>query len=463
MFSGELAEIRFGCGLSPKVAPPETAEVMLQRLAGPDTMAQDFPIETFSQFLVRFHEHRDRLLEIIRTSGKKRGDPEFAEVTRAANRDARQRIMTAFGQNMLRWSRTDQGFRERLTVFWGDHFTAYVKNGLLQYISHGYVEEVIRPRMAGKFEDLLIAVTLHPVMMRFLEQETSVGPDSPYGKKRADQNSGLNENLAREVLELHTLGVNADYSQDDVRQLAELFTGMSLEDSGTSFVFLDRRAQPGTETILGKTYGGGKAKVEDIMAALTDLARNPMTARHISGKLAVHFVSDTPDPALVDHMTARYLDTDGDLMAVYGAMLEHPASWDPTLSNVKQAIDFVGSSCRALAIAPRRIDKLKPAEIDRILLRPMQSMGQRWLRPAGPNGWPEEDVVWVTPQSLAARFSWAMSAPQRLQPDLPQPPRFAETTLGSFLPPRVQFAAKAAEQRSEAIGLVLSSPAFQRR
>jgi len=324
-----------------------------------------------------------------------------------------------------------------------------------------YAETVIRPHLAGRFEDMLIAAATSPLMLHYLDQNRSAGPGSRAAERRK-RVSGLNENLAREVLELHTLGVDGPYSQADVRQLAELFTGLSVSlENG--FVYRPVMAEPGSETVLGGTYGGGTPKLDQVLSALRDLARHPATARHIAWKLAVHFTSDTPEPALVSHLAARYRESGGELLPVYAALLEHPAAWEPVLANVKPPFSYVASACRALAVPEARIAGMKPSRTRRLLLTPLTQMGQRWEFSGGPDGWPEEDAAWITPQALAARLRWSMAAPQRLQQPLPDPRAFAGTALGRFANERVQFAAGAAETGAEAIGLVLSSPAFQRR
>jgi len=331
----------------------------------------------------------------------------------------------------------------------------------LAFATVPYVEEAIRPRINGSFADLLIAATLHPLMLHFLDQAGSVGQDSR-AAKRSKKLKGLNENLAREVLELHTLGVDGPYSQTDVRQLAKLFTGLSYSRE-LKFRFRPGYAEPGAETVLGRTYGGDPATLEPVRRALRDLATHPATARHIASKLAVHFVSDTPDPALVQHIEGRFIDTGGDLMAVCGALLEHPSAWKPTLSNVKPPTDFIASACRALAPATDQIEALNAVTIRRLFLNPLTLMGQIWNRPNGPDGWAEEDTAWVTPQGISARLHWALNVPQKLRPTLPDPRDFVVNALGSFAPQPVQFAAKAAESKSDAIGLILAAPAFQRR
>ena len=459
-FSPELAEIRFGCGLSPKVAGPQRREDMLAALSGPDVMAQAYPIEDFETFNARIKMSG----EIRQDMKKVRGTPRFNELRKQRNllnKEAREDMAGWYTQTLLRWSETPEGFRERLARFWGDHFTATGKRGVARRATSPYIEAAIRPLVSGRFADLLISAVTHPVMLIYLDQMQSVGPGSKRGLASKGRR-GLNENLAREVLELHTLGVDGRYGQEDVRQLAELFTGMTYQPK-SGFKFVKDWAEPGAETILGKRYGGDPGKLRPIKQALRDLAVHPDTAHHIAWKLAVHFVSDSPDPGLIAAMEARFLSSDGDLMQVYDALLSHPASWEMPLSNVKPPFDFIASSCRALAVAPKKLHKLKENQIKGQLLNPMTMMGQIWQKAPGPDGWAEEDAVWITPQSVSARLRWAMTIPQVLRPKLPDPRTFVSQALGPVANDVVRFAATSAESRSDAIGLVLSSPSFQRR
>lgn len=458
-FDPHLAEIRFGCGLSPDIAPPRDLGALLAQLGGADEMATRFPIEPFDVFRARMVEVKKRM----KRRKKIRGTPEYDVIQKELKlikKDARQAKFHWLGQSLLRRTYTAQGFRERLVAFWADHFTAHGKTGVIKRAMSPYIEEAIRPRISGRFSDLLIACVTHPVMLHYLDQHVSMGPNSRKALKRAGK-GGMNENLAREVLELHTLGVDGPYTQNDVRQLAELFTGMSFQ-AANGFKYRKDFAEPGAETVLGQTYSE-TASMRPIRDVLEDLAVHPSTARYIARKLAVHFVSDTPDPSLVDHLETRFLATSGDLMSVYEALLEHPAAWKPELCNVKWPVEFVGSAMRALAVPAETIDGLSEKQLKRGFVAPMAQMGQVWQIPAGPDGWPEEDSHWITPQGLSARIQWAMAAPERLVRVLPDPRVFVETALGNHGGEAVRFAAGAAESKSEAIGLVLSSPAFQRR
>jgi uncharacterized protein (DUF1800 family) len=314
--------------------------------------------------------------------------------------------------------------------------------------------------VSGKFADLLRACVTHPLMLHYLDQNTSAGPNSR-AAQRPDRQRGLNENFAREVLELHTLGVGGPYTQNDVHELAKLLTGLA----GTrdySFKFRRNMAEPGAETVLGRSYGGPPG-LGPIHAVLADLALHPATAAHIARKLAVHFVSDTPPPDLIEDLQETYLGSGGDLMTCYAALLHHPASWTMNAPNIRPPDELVGAALRAMAVKPEMMEALRPAQIRRLLLTPMRLMGQAWQQPAGPDGWPEDDGAWITPQGIAARLDWAVNAPAQLRPDLPDPRNFVHDALGPNPPADVVFAASAAETRADAIGLVLCAPAFQRR
>lgn len=458
-FSPELAAIRFGCGLSPRIAPPASVPDMLAQLAGPDHLAAAIPVARFEDLrpdLIRFRDLSKARRKARGTSSYEAADKACKRFRQAAGQARLERI----SQQLMRWAGTDGGLRERLVLFWADHFTARGKTGLLKMAAAPYWESAIRPNLTGTFADLLTAAVTHPLMLHYLDQASSAGPSSK-ASARSKRLSGLNENLAREVLELHTLGAGGPYTQDDVRQLAELFTGLSA-NMKDGFVFRKNLAEPGAETVLGRTYSA-EAGLEPVLAALRDLAVHPATAEHIARKLAVHFVSDRPDPGLVSQIAARYRETGGDLMAVYGALLEHPAAWQPVPGNVKPPFDFMASAIRALDVPQTRLKAVRPREVQRGIVLPLRMMGQNWENPAGPDGWPEEDSRWITPQGLAARMGWAMAAPSRLLKDLPQPEVFARAALGPYADGRVLFAARSAETRAEGIGLVLSSPAFQRR
>ena len=456
-FSPELAEIRFGFGLSPELTLLNSPAQILAELQTRDDVSRDYPVPTYTGALPAMMALR----KIRQNEGRAASKEAAREMFRREKNKLEDVELGWIVNGMLRRTWARSAFRERLVQFWGDHFTAFGKTQILRFGTLGYVEEAIRPHIIGKFADLLIAAVMHPIMLTYLDQNVSTGPNSP-AAQNAQKHRGLNENLAREVLELHTLGVDGPYTQGDVRQLAELFTGMAIARDG-KFVFQPRKAEPGTETVLGRKFGGNPAKVTAIEDALRSLARHPATARHLATKLAVHFVSDSPSVTLVSDLERAYLESDGDLLRLYDVLLNHPASWRAERSNFKPPQDFIASTWRALAVRPDHAAKLGRRNVRRWIIQPLIAMGQRLNRPSGPDGWPEEDSAWITPHGLSTRLKWAMTAPAILRPDLPDPREFVRHALGPFADENVFFAARAAEQKSEAIGLVLASPAFQRR
>ena len=459
-FDPTIAAIRFGTGLSPLIAPPDSVAAMLAALTGPDRIAADWPIPAYSALAP--DTAALRLLNRDRNRARDAGQAAQAASLDAevkAMRDANRGIGdAAFLATLIRGAVAPDGLRERLTAFWADHFTVKANQGAIRHLVTPYVEEAIRPHLAGRFADMLRAVVTHPMMLNFLNQSASVGPNAPAanGGRR-----GLNENLARELLELHTVGVGAAYGQADVRELAELLTGLSVDNAGV-FGFDPRKAEPGAETVLGVTYGAD-ATVDNVMAALENIAIHPATARHIVGKLAVHFVADTPDSGLVDALTARFTDTGGDLGAVYATLLDHPAAWARERAKVKPPVAYLTSALRALAVPPDVLIGLDRRDLNVTLQRPLRVMGQDWERPIGPDGWPEAAAAWITPQGMAGRIDWALSMPEILRPDLPDPRQFVRDALGDSAPATVTFAAGAAATRAEGVAMVLSAPAFQRR
>jgi uncharacterized protein (DUF1800 family) len=455
MFDPTLAEIRFGCGLSPKQPAPQSVDQILSGLTAPDDMASRFPIEPFETFQDRVL--RDQLL----SRNMRRGpDEEIRQGARENRKTLRRDTFRASKDwaiaHVARRIETRTGFRERLESFWGDHFTGYGKGGTLRYGTSPYLHSILRPRMTGLFEDLLFEAVTHPMMVLYLDQARSVGPQSI--RARQKPGTGLNENLAREVLELHTLGVDGPYSQSDVRALATLMAGLTA-GARKGRLFKKDFAEPGQKTVLGQTYSGARPGLRDTQMVLRDLARHPATARHIAGKLIRHFVTDTPDSDHIAQIEQEWLRSGGDLMRVYQALLSHPAAWNPQLRNVKWPFDYVTSACRALDVP---VENLTRKSIVNAILSPVQLMGQPWQNPLGPDGLAESDSAWITPQGMAARVQWAMAIPGLLRPDLPDPRDFLTTALGANTTQTLRFAASAAETRNDGIGLVLAAPAFQR-
>ncbi len=446
----DIAAFRYGFGLPlPQGAPIGPVEI-LARLGKPDHAAQRWPGVSLQAALPNFHR-----ASVARSKAR------LGEAERQAYRDTLQQMTVLITQAtracIARPLGAKDGFRERLVRFWADHFTTrgrFTKDRILPFT---LIEDAIRPNVAGRFSDLLQAATLHPAMLVYLNQGDSVGPNSPEGKRRR---RGLNENLGRELLELHSLGVGAGYTQDDVHQMASLLTGLNFK-TGEGQVFMPDWAEPGAETVLGQSYGGeGEAPIR---AALADLAMRPETARHLSRKLIVHFITDTPDPAMIDAMAMVYLESGGDLLALYGALLNLPAAFVLPMAKARQPFDFIVCSLRALGISADDVMAMSEKDLRRWLVSPMGAMGQDWLGPNGPDGWSEDAKDWITPRGLAARISWSMDAPRRLLPSIPDPRAVAVASLASLASAPLTWAVGGAESQTEALGLVLSSPEFNRR
>jgi len=447
-----LAAIRFGLG--PGHGASAEVASLLAGVSAPDAIAARFPVGGMTERFAAAKRFRE-----LQREQRESGDAAAQAAFRDHRRDIVVQAARDFRSMMLRLALTEDAFRERLVLFWADHFTATTRAPQLRGALYSYIDEAIRPNVARRFGDMLRAVVTHPVMLLYLDQARAMGPGSALGRLRG---RGLNENLAREVLELHTLGVGGAYTQTDVRQLANLFTGLSVNAS-RGFHYRPRAAQPGAEEVLGRRYGGGTERLEHVLAVLDDLAAHPETARHVAGKLVRHFVSDAPDPGLVAHVAARFADSGGDLPAVYAALLEHPASWAPQAVKLRRPVEFMAAALRALGPDPALIADLTLRETRAYLAAPMAAMGQPFESPPGPDGWPEAAEDWISPPQLAARLQWAMTVPRALQPRLPDPRGFVQTALADAASPALVQAAARAETRWEGVGLVLASPEFNRR
>ncbi|SPF75183.1 hypothetical protein ALP8811_00168 [Aliiroseovarius pelagivivens] len=459
-FDPYIAQNRFGYGPGPGLKSPTSVQHMLDLLAGPDTQAERFPISGFAEVYGDLQDIQT-LTNAFRKARSKGGPG--VEIAKTARKEkyremSRQRDAW-FLASLNRCTTAQDAFRERLVRFWTDHFTVIGKGPRFKSVASTFAEDVVRPNVGGRFADMLRASSTHPVMLHYLDQFASAGEGSKLAMKGK---RSLNENLAREILELHTLGVDGNYTQDDVRAFANLLAGLTLDDDGRTG-FRPQKGNPGPEIVLGKSYGRQKPRVDDIFEALDDIARHPDTARHIARKLATHFVSDDPDTALVDALTVSFTKNDGDLMALYETLLNHPISWATKQMKVKQPFDFVASAIRSLGIPTDALTSLKRKERNLVFFGPLKLMGQPWESPDGPDGWPEDAADWITPQGLAARIQWAISAPSSFDVKLPDPRDFVQTALAGQASETTNFAARAAETRWEAIGIILASPEFQRR
>ncbi|WP_165405298.1 DUF1800 domain-containing protein [Bradyrhizobium genosp. SA-3] len=347
------------------------------------------------------------------------------------------------------------GFTERLVVFWSNHFCISASKGELARIWAGPFErEAIRPHLLGRFADMLKAVEQHPAMLFFLDNQQSLGPDSRAGQNRK---RGLNENLAREIMELHTLGVGGGYTQDDVTSLARIITGWTFAGRQGqlgvpgSFVFNINAHQPGSQILLGKSYAqAGLAQGE---AALADIARHASTANFIATKLVRHFVADAPPPALVARLRDIFVRTDGDLKALAMALVDSDEAWKAPLTKMRSPYDFLVASGRLLARVP---------EDPGAYLNNLNLLGQPLWSPAGPNGFPDTSAAWAAPEGMKLRLDIAAQIGARLGNNI-DPLDLLEFAAADAASIETRRTIERAESRQQALALLLMSPEMQRR
>ena len=312
---------------------------------------------------------------------------------------------------------TDAAFLERLVMFWSNHFCVSANKGPVRGMAGAYEREAIRPHVLGRFADMLIAVEQHPAMLIYLDNAQSIGPNSRAGLNRG---RGLNENLAREILELHTLGVGGGYTQDDVTSLARILTGWTVGNLANAV------SEP------GKFFFA--------------------PARHIAQKLARHFVSDDPPAGLTQRLEATFLQTGGDLMSVSRTLVESPETWEAQPAKVMPPYDFLVAVVRGLALAPQAQE----------MLRLTNQLGQPLWRPPAPAGWPDTDTAWAAPSALRERLRVAEVTARRTDPEV-DPRTVAEEVLGEGMGPATRQAVARAETREQGLELLIMSPEFQRR
>jgi uncharacterized protein (DUF1800 family) len=358
---------------------------------------------------------------------------------------------------------TDRPFLERLVHFWTNHFAVSVDKIAVLGLAGAYEREAIRPHVLGRFENLLLAAEKHPAMLLYLDNHLSVGPGSKVARRvarRADRTLDINENLAREILELHTLGVDGGYTQEDVTTFAKVITGWSiggpvgrLRDGGEKgrFHFREDFHEPGAKRLLGRTYGEDGVKQGETV--LRDLARKPATARFIAAKLARHFVADEPPPALVDRLTHAYLESDGELPHVYRALVDSPEGWTPEPAKYKTPSDYLYSVYRGLDV---------PVPDNRQALAGFEVLGQRTYSPGSPAGWPDRSADWDGASALMKRIEWADAVAQRLG-SARDAAALAPQILGGTLSGATKQAIARAADATQALTLLLTAPEFMRR
>lgn len=397
-------------------------------------------------------------------------EDDFREHFRARYENAtKARLDTAFA--------TPRPVFERLAHFWANHFTVSVLKPQAAGLPPSFEREAIRPHVTGRFADMLLASSRHPGMTVYLDNWMSIGPHSLWAREPqrvprigfgpGGRPSGLNENLGREILELHTLGVNGGYTQQDVQALAAILTGWTYRRPDLQMYFSDVEGvrtgaqlfafegdahEPGAKTLLGKTYADSGER--EGVAALSDLARHPATARFIATKLARHYIADTSPPAAVDRIAQAFSRSDGDLRATMDAVIDSPETWAQPFAKFKRPEEFLISAMRALDI------RQLPPGVGAVATR---TMGQPMYAAPGPDGWSDISAPWMSGDLVWKRIEWCGALAQRVARADADPVQIGETALGPLLSADTREAVARADSPAQGLVLLFTSPEFQRR
>jgi uncharacterized protein (DUF1800 family) len=351
---------------------------------------------------------------------------------------------------------TDRPFAERLVRFWSNHFTVSGKKKKVYLFAGDFEREAIREHVNGTFEGMLFAVVMHPAMQIYLDNWHSIGPNSEAGKKRS---KGLNENLGRELMELHTLGVDGGYTQADVTAMAKLLTGFGIYDGhANGFGFFPERHEPGPIKLRGKTYPAGW---DGAVAAIKDLAHDPATARNVARKFAAHFISDNPPKESVARLEKVFTDTRGNLRALAESIVNDPAAWGADQKKMRTPIEFVTAAMRLTGWSLSGDGDRQHHQLRR-LIASVRVMGEVPFNAPSPQGWPDNADSWNGADAMLSRIQWAKDFSNELSGSL-SAGAAAEAALGPLLRPATKTAMAGASSQREAFALLLASPEFQRR
>lgn len=472
-----LAATRFGLGARPGEIAEASRDPQGWLKAQIRPEGADIPRgadETAARRIADLREFQQQKREVKQEGAANGGQaaPDARDPVKLAQKMLRDDTQGDFLARVQLATTTEASFRERWALFWTNHFTVAAKNLQTATVVGPYEAEAIRPHVFGRFVSLLGAVETHPAMMIYLDQVQSVGPNSPLAQRAGDigrrglgarlqpavrRDLGLNENLAREIMELHTVGVHGGYSQGDVTEFARAMTGLSIggfrgpDGQIGEPVFRDVAHEPGERTVMGVRYDQrGKDQADAILA---DLAGKPQTARFICAKLARHFVADDPPPALTARLEKAWMRSGGDLSKVAEALIEAPEAWVPPPAKFKTPYEFIVSSYRAAGGQPQGFGQVGPI---------LTALGQKPFDPGSPKGWSEDADAWAAPDAIVKRMQFAQGfAAQAVQGR--DPKSLAADALGARLTPATASAIARSESRPEGLALLLMSPEFQRR
>jgi len=347
-------------------------------------------------------------------------------------------------------------FAERLVYFWSNHLTVSVDRAVVSPFAVAYENEAIRPYVFGRFADMLLASARHPAMLLYLDNIRSFGPNSQAVQRGAGRGNnperpkGLNENYARELMELHTLGVDGGYTQTDVRTLAKILTGWSLDRERGGFLFRAPVHEPGAQSILGRTFAD--AGEQQGVKAIEYLATHPATAKHIARKLAQHFIADDPPQSAINALAHSFMQTGGDLAAVTHTLIGLPEAWGEQPLKYKSPHEHVVSAFRALGLN----------DIDEGIVQSYEVLGQRAFGAPSPQGWPDAQDKWLSGDGLMRRVEWSQAVSSRLGHAY-DARKIAPQVLGNWLSGDTVFLLQGAPTAQDALALLFLAPEFQRR
>jgi uncharacterized protein (DUF1800 family) len=347
--------------------------------------------------------------------------------------------------------------------FWSNHFAVSADKQPMPAIAGIFEKEAIRANLGGSFAEMLLAVEKHPAMILYLDNQRSAGPNAEIVKRanrrKRQQKIGLNENLAREILELHTLGVDGGYRQSDVTAFAKVLTGWSVgggkgrfnQGVPGRFRFRQELHEPTSQVVMGRRYQ--QFGIDQGEAVLRDLAIDPKTADHIATKLVRHFVADQPPADMVKSISKTFQRSGGNLPAVHRALVEAAQPWQSVLAKYKSPEDFIISAYRAFRFVPKDV---------RALFRTMEQLGQPTYRPGSPAGWPDTAGHWGGADALFKRIEWANLASEYAS-RVSNPVDVGNQVLGAAFSEDTRKAVSRAESLVQGTTLLLVSADFQRR
>jgi len=471
----ETAVLRFGLGARPGELSAATADPkawLESQISGPVPLSSPTPLSRsdaiYSALIAAREERQMRRQAAAGIDGA--DAPTVAKAVDAVREVYQPHYRAQVLARAQSAATTDRAFAERLVYFWSNHFAVSADKGAVFGLAGTLENEAVRPHVNGRFIDMLTAVEQHPAMIAFLDNQYSVGTDSEAARRatragerrfaaKPPRQFGINENLAREILELHTLGVNGGYTQADVTSFAQIITGWSIGGGRGRlaggepghFYFREDLHEPGAKLFLGKRYEQSGLRQGE--AVLADLGRHPSTAHFIATKLARHFVADDPPPPVVARLAKAFLQSDGYLPHVYAALIDSPEAWAAQPQKFKSPQDFVFSSLRSLNVSPQR-----PEEV----LRSFELLGQRQYTPGSPAGWPDNAKSWDGSDALMHRVLWASQLAAKFAAGT-DPVALASSSLGSYVRPETRTALRRAASSTQALALLLMSPEFQRR